>query len=719
MALAGLMLGLTVGLASAAGTWQSIGTDGGLVQQLATASVSPTVIYARTGSRFAGQVFPWLGNGSGIWKSTDGGATWQTTAVGVDDASGDHNAELQAMAVSADGQTVYAASPPSAWPAPPYSRIWRSTDGGASWTSTKVPTSTVPSLAIFSNGRVVAGSAQNNDRPLFYSDDGTTWNLATTTPYTQASIFTLAEGGSMYAGGEADVTGGGTWHTAVYTSTDGITWTCAFTHSTWSNFVQIVADPSDANRAYALLGSPVPLQGQVYSTTNRGQTWAPLALQPCFPGGGWTSAIAVDGQGRLYAAATCIAGPTWQHQIRRSTNHGGSWGLLGETAGGNPVNTIVVDPNDDSVVYFGSDDLDIVSEGVCRTPASYHVGAASLELGLANSNLRAYRVNSVAGLSDTVYAATRGQGVIKSTDGGQTWSRASEGLATWADVVAVHPSDGDIAYFVGGRISPFGIFPYQLYRTEDGVVWEQRDTGLPLGFFGNPIIDLDINPATPAELYAVWHAVGWGGIVFTTTNSGQNWAVLATLAATPTSAIAIHPTAPQNVYAACDTTPISPTGNMDAIYKSTDGGGSWLPLPAGISCTLDVLVNPVSPTHVYATACDGTFAKSTNDGGVWTTAPISPGLSFPLGARPGRLAYDSEQDVIYAALGPYGLFASDDGGQTWSQVTGDDIPSMGMLSLYHEPQSGDLYLGGSAGLWRREGITRVFLPVVLRNYSLP
>ena len=136
----------------------------------------------------------------------------------------------------------------------------------------------------------------------------------------------------------------------------------------------------------------------------------------------------------------------------------------------------------DDVLYFGGHLGSLFtasSAGVYKTPASYQVRIASAVFDPSNSGLRAYGVKDVAGNStntDTVYAATHGQGVIKSTDGGQTWDRASEGVANWADVVAVHPGNAKIAYFAGGSIpAEFPPPSYGLYRTEDGIIWEQCD----------------------------------------------------------------------------------------------------------------------------------------------------------------------------------------------------------------------------------------------------
>ncbi len=80
------------------------------------------------------------------------------------------------------------------------------------------------------------------------------------------------------------------------------------------------------------------------------------------------------------------------------------------------------------------------------------------------------------------------------------------------------------------------------------------------------------------------------------------------------------------------------------------------------------------------------------------------------------MAYDSRADVIYVPLGRYGLVASSDGGATWSKVTGDDIPSMAMNSVFYQAQDDSLYLGGSAGLWMRGG-NALFMPMVLKDVS--
>ncbi len=731
LTLAGLMLVLSVGLlAAAGGPWRSVGVDSGQVLQLAAAD---TALYARTGYVTGGFLdLPVVTIGplnavtgfmpdSGIWKSTDGGASWQPTSVAVDPATGDDNGQLQAMGVNDDGNTVCGSVTQGLCPDCD-SRIWCSTNGGDSWSSALVPTSSVQALAILSHpdGRIVAGSAKNDDRPLFYSDDdGVTWTQATVTgPYTRANVYALAKG-SLYAGGQVDTTGAYNWVPAVLTSTDGMSWTLAFTQATAGyHFSQIVTDPSDANRAYALISGgfvydasfviDVVGSAYVYSTTDTGRTWAALPNQP--GQSNRTSYLAVDSQGRLYAVASgsskngvrsLLNGSLTSPNVYRSNDNGASWGYIGQTAGAQSISSIAVDANDDNVVYFSSADTD-PAVGVYKTPPIYEVGAAVYEFEAANSELRAYQINDVASNGaqpGTVYAGTAGQGVIKSTDHGLSWSWLSSGLPGWVPAVAIHPSDANIAYFAACS----GILgPCTVYRTDDGGnAWEPRSGGLP-NASGATVRDLAIDQPTPTTLYV---AGSYG--ISKTTDSGINWTV--TTLVTSTYGIALHPITPAVVYAAAD-----------GVYRSADGGTTWTALFTTTSSILDVLVNPISPTHLYATGADGTLWKGIDNGASWSTTSLTETLGiaeFPQGLQAGRLGYDSHAGIIYAALGSYGLVASDDDGATWSKVTGDNVPPMAMYSLFYQAQNDTLYLGGSAGLWMRGGTELLFMPLVLKDVS--
>ena len=351
----------------------------------------------------------------------------------------------------------------------------------------------------------------------------------------------------------------------------------------------------------------------------------------------------------------------------------------------------------DNVRYFSSADTD-PAVGVYKTPASYEVGAAVYEFEPANDGLRAYQINDVASNGvqpGTVYAGTGWQGLMKSTDHGQSWGWLSSGLPGWVPAVAIHPSDANIAYFAGCQVSGF----CSIYRTDDGGnVWDLRSGGLP-NATGATVLDLAIHPGTPSTLYL---AASYG--VSKTTDSGINWTV--TTLVTPSTGIAMHPITPAVVYAAAD-----------GVYRSADGGTTWTALFTSTFSILDVLVNPVSPSHLYATGADGTLWKSSDGGTSWDSMSLASTLGvaeFPRGIQSGRLAYDSRAGIMYVALGSYGLIASDDDGATWSKVSGDSVPPMAMYSVFYRAQNDALYLGGSAGLWMRGG-NLIIMPQIFRD----
>src|SRR2546428_1619618 len=77
-------------------------------------------------------------------------------------------------------------------------------------------------------------------------------------------------------------------------------------------------------------------------------------------------------------------------------------------------------------------------------------------------------------------------------------------------------------------------------------------------------------------------------------------------------AVAIDPSNPTTLY--CGT-------KGSGLFKSTNGGASWVPLNSGLTdpIVVAVVVDPSVPTTVYAGTWSGVF-KSTNGGASWRPA---------------------------------------------------------------------------------------------------
>jgi len=63
-------------------------------------------------------------------------------------------------------------------------------------------------------------------------------------------------------------------------------------------------------------------------------------------------------------------------------------------------------------------------------------------------------------------------------------------------------------------------------------------------------------------------------------------------------------------------------GAGDGVFKSTDGGGSWSAANTGLpSGNYGLVIDPATPTTLYAGTFYGSVFKSTDGGGSWKAFP--------------------------------------------------------------------------------------------------
>jgi len=145
------------------------------VSAMAMSPADPKVMYAGTGGGAGASTL----RGAGIFKSTDGGETWnQLPATSAADWSGG----VEKISIAANGNTVLAATKAVYADVP--SAIWRSTDGGNTWTETLKQTGGVEGWVVefhpTDNGLAIAST--KNGQAYSSTDGGATWNAATGIP---------------------------------------------------------------------------------------------------------------------------------------------------------------------------------------------------------------------------------------------------------------------------------------------------------------------------------------------------------------------------------------------------------------------------------------------------------------------------------------------------------------------------------------------------------
>lgn len=225
-----------------------------------------------------------------------------------------------------------------------------------------------------------------------------------------------------------------------------------------------------------------------------------------------------------------------------------------------------------------------------------------------------------------------GVGIYKSTDGGDSWDHIGLDESRNIGRIAVHPQNPDIAY-VAAMGSLFGDSPDRgIYKTSDGgaswnnVLFISDSTGG---------IDLVIHPDSPDTVYAaLWERIrrpnrrNYGGPscgIYRTSDGGENWEELSNGLPSPgedVGRIGIDITAadPNVLYAIY----ADKTGYFEGVYKTIDGGDSWLQTNDGAleNCYQSygwwfgrIEADPVDPDVAYVIGFE--LYKTSNGGNSW------------------------------------------------------------------------------------------------------
>ena len=246
------------------------------------------------------------------------------------------------------------------------------------------------------------------------------------------------------------------------------------------------------------------------------------------------------------------------------------------------VYALAPDPTNCHTRYAGADD------GVYR---STDTGNTWVATGLSGPLITSVAVDPAA--SQTIYAATWGQGVYKSSNGGTSWSQVNSGL-------------GDELWLYALVLAPDG----SLYAgTYDGGVYKSTSGGASWSPVNNGLGDFNIRAlaADPNNSQVVYAGTTDG--VYKTTNGGASWSATGSgLAGQTVWVLGVHPTSSATIFAGTD----------NGLYRSTDGGGTWAQVGLAGQRLYAVVVDPLDGQWVYAGSDGGGVYRSTDGGATWT-----------------------------------------------------------------------------------------------------
>jgi photosystem II stability/assembly factor-like uncharacterized protein len=240
------------------------------------------------------------------------------------------------------------------------------------------------------------------------TDSGGTWtpaNRGLTNLYVYALAIDPSTPTSIYAG-----TGEG-----VFKSTDsGRTWAAVNTGLTDLYVTALAIDPATPATLYA------GTYRGLFKSTNSGDTWASANTGLGSP---YIDALAIDPA----APATLYAG-TVGPQVFKSTDSGGTWTYIwGDPWGYGGVFDLAMNPRTPTTLYAGTD----YGLFECRDS-----GCTAIDTELIVVALAIDPANPA-----TLYAGKYGDGVIRSTDAGSSWTAMNEGLTNpFVNALAVDPA---------------------------------------------------------------------------------------------------------------------------------------------------------------------------------------------------------------------------------------------------------------------------------------
>ncbi len=563
------------------------------------------------------------------------------------------SAVIHALAVSADGRTLYAAAYEPGG-------LAQSTDGGHTWQRVDIGRRIPLSVAVAPDDARCAYVGLV-DGALHSGDGGRTWTEVPALAGLSVNAWLFAPDGALYAGTSA----------GLRISTDsGKTWASP-AGAPDSAVLCLLLDPVDRQTLYVgtdiaglyirdragwrgggqghvngMVGDPAT--GRVYIvalhrlfyTTDTGHTWQEI------PGPPLSSSLLSLGLTSTASGPILYAGVDEGQGLYRSSDEGVTWQRLdspasaGSLCGSTVLSLLALDEGRILAGTNGAGLFVSPDDGTTWQPAGVPLGTPRLAAILPHPTQPGLLF---AGASDGVY---------RSTDAGASWRRVTGALGRLdVLVLAVQPRDPRTIY--AGAYTG-------VYRSMDsGDTWHPWMTGIP----DVTVYSFTFDPADPLTIYAGTR----GNNVCRTMDGGATWAPihhgLETL-----SAFCVHVDArdPRLLI----------IGTVEGVYRSTDRGESWVKLEGPLA-GLTVFCLLETEGRLYAGATDGVYV-SLDRGSTWMAQ------SEGLGARTVVcLARDPARPaVLYAGTEGAGVYRSTDGGVSWqSWARGLEEASVYALAL--------------------------------------
>jgi photosystem II stability/assembly factor-like uncharacterized protein len=467
---------------------------------------------------------------------------------------------------------------------------------------------------------------------------------------------------------------GGVWKSNDY----GRTWNPIFDSQPTQSIGAIAVAPSDPNIVYVASGEglqrpDLSVGDGIYKSTDAGLTWVHLGLRD----GQQIPALAVDPHdaNRLFAAVLGHPyGPNEQRGIFRSLDGGKTWQkvfYLNENTGGSNV---VIDPSNPQIIYAcmwearqgpseDGNDFSGTGGGLYKSTDggnTWHKLTNGFPSDLVQINVavapsetnRLYAVFSTT--TPNEYATGKGMGFYRSDDGGESWHKITDDPRPMMKigggdlpVVAVDPKNADVVYSTS----------IVAVRSSDGgktwISWR----GAP---GGDDYQNIWINPNNPRIILLV---ADQGALV--TVNGGESWSSWYNQ---PTAQLYHVITDNSFPYRVCGAQQES--GSVCISSRGNDGEITFREWhPVGVIEYGYVAPDPLDTNIVYGAGRNQVSKFHWDTGQVENVTPI------PIR---GKFRADRTEPIMFSPINPHvlyyaanELFKTIDGGHNWQVISPD------------------------------------------------